>query len=533
MIRVILYLALVALAALGVAWMVDRPGEIAVTWLGWRIETSVTVAAVAVGTVVVIAVAIWSLIRTILRSPDLIAMFLSHRRGVRGYLAISRGFVAVGAGDARAARKAAQEAERIAPGEPLALLLNAQCAQLAGDRVAAESAFRAMEERDDTKLLGLRGLYIEAQRREDAAAAQAYAEEAAKSAPSLAWAGQAVLEFRCTAGDWAGALTALDRNSRNGLLDRVEYRRRRAVLLTAQALAVEDSDRDAARALALDAVKLAPTLVPAAELAGRLLGEAGELRRASRIIEKAWEASPHPELVETYAHLRSGDSARERLARVQSLAQKAPGHVEGALAVARAALDAQEFAAAHAALKPLLQAPTRRVAELMAEIEQRESGDEGRAREWMARALRAPADPAWTADGIVSDRWMAVSPVSGRLDVFQWKVPLAELGNHRDIIEAEAAAADAAPPSIAPPTSAPPELPPRAEQAAAPAALATGASAPQPTAALPSSRPVAPPPAEPVIPLVHVPDDPGPEPGPDLEPEPEPPGGPRGMRLFK
>ena len=72
-------------------------------------------------------------------------------------------------------------------------------------------------------------------------------------------------------------------------------------------------------------LKLAPTLVPAAELAGRLLGEAGELRRASRIIEKAWAANPHPDLADTYAHLRPGDSARERLARVQSLALKAPG----------------------------------------------------------------------------------------------------------------------------------------------------------------------------------------------------------------
>src|SRR6202008_3862853 len=108
----------------------------------------------------------------------LIAMALSHRRGVRGYLAISRGLVAVGAGDSAAARRAANEAERIAPGEPLALLLNAQCAQLSGDRAAAEHAFRAMAERSDTKLLGLRGLFVEAPRRKDNVAAHAYAEAA-------------------------------------------------------------------------------------------------------------------------------------------------------------------------------------------------------------------------------------------------------------------------------------------------------------------------------------------------------------------
>ena len=119
-----------------------------------------------------------------MRSPDLISTLMSQRRGVRGYLAVSRGLIAVGAGDARAARKAAEEALRIAPNEPLALLLNAQNAQLAGNRAEAEHAFRAMAEREDTKLLGLRGLYVEARRRDDMAAAQAYAEEAAKVAPT-------------------------------------------------------------------------------------------------------------------------------------------------------------------------------------------------------------------------------------------------------------------------------------------------------------------------------------------------------------
>ncbi len=42
-----------------------------------------------------------------------------------------------------------------------------------------------------------------------------------------------------------------------------------------------------------------------------------------------------------------------------------------------------------------------------------------------ARAVRAPRDPAWTADGIVSDEWEPMSPVTGKLDAFEWKVPVA------------------------------------------------------------------------------------------------------------
>ena len=60
----------------------------------------------------------------------------------------------------------------------------------------------------------------------------------------------------------------------------------------------------------------------------------------------------------------------------------------------------------------------------MAEIEEGQNGDQGKAREWLARAVRAPRDPVWTADGITSEDWAPVGPVSGRLDAYEWKVPV-------------------------------------------------------------------------------------------------------------
>jgi HemY protein len=557
MIRVLFYLIIVAALAFGAVWFAERPGDVAITWQGQRIETSVFVLVAAVAAIVVLAVMLWSLVRAIVRSPDLVARYLRTRRGVRGYLAVSQGLIAVGSGDARAARKFSDEARRIAPDEPLTLLLAAQAAQLSGDRSGAARTFEAMAGRSDTKLLGLHGLYVEARRRNDPHAAELYAEEAAKDASSPAWAGQAVLEFRCVAGDWAGALDRLERNYKNGLIDKPTYRRQRAVLLTAQVLALENADRERATALALEAVKLAPTLVPAAALAGRLLGASGELRKAARIIDAAWRTEPHPDLAQAYAHLRPGDSARERLARIEKLTGGTPGHVEAALALARAALDAQEFALARDALTPLTAVPTRRVAALMAELEQQQHGDEGRAREWMARALNARRDPAWTADGFVCDHWLPVSPVTGRLDAFEWKDPLA--GVEGAVIEAEQRAllgAPREPPETTQPrvTDEPPQ--PRGPRGA-PSPLAGegwgGGSQPaqshpptskpsqhdrgEPTSfepPPPSPEPPAetepgprrtreptPPLAPTVIPLVHAPDDPGPQADVAAEPQPE------------
>jgi uncharacterized membrane-anchored protein len=88
------------------------------------------------------------------------------------------------------------------------------------------------------------------------------------------------------------------------------------------------------------------------------------------------------------------------------LAAKAPGHLEGALAVARAAIDAAEFARAREALAPFIAAPTQRVAVLMAEIERTEHGDTGNARAWTLRAVRALHDPVRTTDGYVSSAWV-------------------------------------------------------------------------------------------------------------------------------
>jgi len=364
-----------------------------------------------------------------------------------------------------------------------------------------------------------------------------------------------VLGFRCAQGDWDGALKILDNDLASGLIDKAVYRRRRGVLLTARALELEKVDRDMSREAAMEAVKLAPTLVPAAVLAAKFESEAHQVRRAMRLVEAAWLKHPHPDLADAYAHVRLGDSARQRLVRIETLAAKMPDHVEGKLAIARAAIDASEFAKAREALSSLVANPTQRVAMLMAEIERTEHGDGGKARMWTLRAVRARHDPAWTADGYVSDRWRPVSPVTGRIDAFQWQTPVASLPSDRGATiepspfeeamlaapspRREIAASEglAAPPregaieAIAPPAAqdnSPVEAKPAekpAEKTAEPvvAPPPTAAPVPAPVAAAPAESPAAPAPlfrtradlARPaapipaVIPIVRPPDDPG------------------------
>jgi HemY protein len=516
MIRVVVFLVLTAVFVYYVAvWLAGLPGAVAVTWLGYRADVPVGLLVAAVACASVLG---WSLLRFVLRAPRRLASMVATRRAGAGHQAIVRGLMAIGAGDIGAARRFAARAGRLVPEQPLLLMLQAQTAQLSGESEGAATAFRAMADRNDTRLFGLHGLFIEAQRRNDLAAAREHAETAARASLSLAWAGQAALEFRCRDGDWPGALEALERNRKGGLIRADAYRRQRAVLLTARALALKESSPDTASEMAQEAARLCPELVPAAALAGRLLAEAGEQRKAARILEAGWRKSPHPDIANAYADLVPGASARDRLARVRQLSRLVDSHLEGALAVAYAAFDANEFAEARESLAPLLASPTRRVAILMARIEAAEHGDTGRAREWMARAVHAAHDPTWTADGVVAESWMPVSPVSGRLDAFQWRVPLADLTPRGPVIDEEAPMERGVPAAAVVTPILPAVAETMVDVTPAPYEPTPVTPVPQPTPVPRLSGPI-----EPT--LVRPPDDPGPAaPEHGLDPVPKPRG---------
>ena len=121
---------------------------------------------------------------------------------------------------------------------------------------------------------------------------------------------------------------------------------------------------------------------------------------------------------------------------------------------------------ARAALEPYLEdRPPARVCTLMARIEAGELGDRGREREWLGRALRAPRDRAWIADGYVSDRWLPVSPVTGAVDAFEWKAPVDAIGRGDTTLIIEERPELAPPPAaqVALPALAPAEPTRRAE----------------------------------------------------------------------
>ena len=566
MIRLVAFLLVVLAFAAGLHWLADRPGTITIEWLGYIAETSMFRALIILAMVLALAFATWSLLRQAWRSPATVGRYLYRRRQKRGLDALTSGIIAVGAGDRALAVRYAAQARKALPHEPLTHLLRAQAAQIGGDRATARRIFEAMLASPETEQLGLRGLFLEAEREGEHEAARQFAERALQRNAKLGWPVESLFELQCRAQDWPAALHTLEIARRQHVIEKAPAARRRAVLLTAQAQALEDSDADKALELAQEAHRLAPDLVPAAAIAGRVLAARGNTPRAARVLLKTWRAAPHPDLAAAYAYARPGDSPRDRLNRVRHLARLTPNNTEAQIAMAISAIDARDWTEARKALEPLIDDRlTPRVCTLMARIEGEQNSDAGRVREWLARAANAARDPAWTADGVVSDHWSAVSPVTGALDAFQWRAPLEvggdqsaaslaakvealiALGSAADARTAaartqpplQASPAAAEPPHRAPPpdspaapvvarTQPPPPAPapkialPAAERLSEPAEILEPADAPfrERTTPAPPKPQTAPPPAQPrarkpaeakIFVPPHAPDDPGTE----------------------
>ncbi|TPK60952.1 heme biosynthesis protein HemY [Mesorhizobium sp. B2-4-19] len=533
MIRLLAFLIVVFALGLGFAWLADRPGDMVVTFNGYQYQVSLMVAAVAVVAVVAAVMILWWLIRSLWNSPYTISRYFRVRRRDRGYQALSTGMIAAGAGDGALARKKTKEAAKLirSDQEPLIHLLEAQASLLEGDHEGARQKFESMLDDPEMRLLGLRGLYLEAERLGDRNAARHYAGRAAAVAPQLAWAAESTLEELTARGDWDGALKLVDAQKATRQIERDAANRRRAVLLTAKAQSLADSDPNAARGAALEANKLLPDFAPAAVAAAAALFKQNDVRKGSKILETAWRAEPHPEIAELYTHARPGDAVLDRLNRAKKLQEMKRNHAESSMTVARAALDAQDLATARSEAEAAIRMDRREGAYLLlADIEEAETGDQGKVRQLLSKAVRAPRDPAWVADGVVSERWAPVSPVTGRLDAFEWRAPMERLGQLIDgrddaletavpVIEALAKPASEKPVEAIEPATAGSETTgkgtDRSEDQVTPVTAAAFAAVPADAEGV-----------EPAEELARLPDDPG------VDPDEEAEKSPRRFRLF-
>ena len=428
MFRALRYLAVLAALVAGAVWLADNAGAVTLNWRGWRIDTSVAVLLTAVAVVTVAAGILYRLWLFAARAPGELRETWRLRRRERGYRALTRGMVAVAAGDGAEARRQARRAEGLLNEPPLTLLLQAQSAQLSGDEQAAARFFAAMAARPETEFLGVRGLLGQAAKRDDRAGALDLARRAWRLKPKSGWVAGVLFDLEVKESRWLDALATLDAAIDAGAVDKAAGRRRRVALLVELARAerqrgearVEDVQRFAG-----EAHKLAPDSIPAALAFADALLARDKRRKAAGVIERTFALAPHPDLAALYPRTRGAEGALAAAREVRDLTRAVADRPEGRLALARAMIEAKLWGEARAALDGFGENPPARACRLMAEIEDAERDDATAARQWLLRAAMAEVDPAWTCEscGTAAPEWRAVCAKCGAFDTAAWRAP--------------------------------------------------------------------------------------------------------------
>lgn len=424
MIRLVGYILLSLVVTALIAWAIALPGTVQIEIYGYVLQPSVGLVVLSLVLLVLASILIWAILRRIIFLPAFLNKRAEQNRRQAGIEALSDGYIALEAGDMRRARQLAREARLRLPDNAAAQLLEARADLGLGDYRQAREHYRALIAGPKTSLAALSGLYQQAEAQGRQQAALTFAKKAATLSPGLDWAEDAVFDDITRRGAWAEALKRIEATSATTRPQKTEKRRKLAVLHTALAHGAVETDPATALEHAIAALKLVSDFVPAALIASRVYIDRGDNRRAASLLRRVWRATHHPDIGLLYANTQPGTSAIDRLKQVRELVSLPAEDAASAMLLARAAIDAYEWSVARNALAGFAQTdPTQGICMLMAEIEEGQNADQGKAREWLSRAVRAPRDPAWVADGMVAEEWAPVSPVSGKLDGFEWKVP--------------------------------------------------------------------------------------------------------------
>jgi HemY protein len=434
LIKFILFIGIVAGLSLGAMHLIDTGTGVRIAIANMEFTFGPLQAVIAA---VILLLLVWLVLRiagllvAVLRflngDETAISRWFDRNRERKGYEALADGMMALASGEARVAMSKAAKAERYLKRPELTNLITAQAAEMAGDRKKAEEVYKRLLADDRTRFVGVRGIMKQKIAEGDTAMALKLAEKAFALKPRHEETQDVLLRLQAEQHDWKGARKTLSTKLKYGALPRPVHRRRDAVLALGEAKDIVDEDKPIeAREAAIEANRLSPDLVPAAAMAARAYVERDQRRYATRVLKKAWGASPHPDLAAAFAEIEPDETPKQRLKRFEALTKQNPGHVETRLLLAELNVAGGDYAAARKALGDLPETmPNARVLALLAAIERGEGAPDSTVRALLTRALAAPRGPQWVCDNCqnVAGDWEPVCSNCGAFDTLSWREP--------------------------------------------------------------------------------------------------------------
>ncbi|MBR4932272.1 MAG: tetratricopeptide repeat protein [Alphaproteobacteria bacterium] len=256
--------------------------------------------------------------------------------------------------------------------------------------------FEEMSKNPETELAGLRGLYLEAQKKGDVKEQEKILQKAVENYPYVHWVIQAQFDLQILQNDWEEALKTLEVLKKHQLIAKDAYTKGKAGLLF--------KTGHYAEAYALD--KTNPQFA--------ILAAQVNPKKAADILLDSWRVTPAKEVYTAYMDLFKNETALKQMKAVKKLISSNPTSKQALLALADTAIrlelwqEAKETLQVYMASYPL----TKEVAELMATVIREGWHHPEEAREWEQKVTESEDNSGWLCGkcGQKTYEWQVTCP---------------------------------------------------------------------------------------------------------------------------
>ncbi len=439
MFQTIWFFIKIGLVSAAAIWLVTLEGQVSIDLLNYKINVQAGLFFFGLVSLIWIFITLLRLIHAVFKTPKKLMKLYEADKRKKSFRALTRGLVAVAAGDVKRATQYSKQTKALWPDiNGLPLLLEAQSAKLRGEDGLAQNRFERLLKNKDAAFLGVRGLLKSALDEGNFQRALDFARQAEKQHPKKSWIVKCVYELEIKNRLWTDALRT------NHKLKKIKKENTEQLNKDRIAIYLHHHDKNIKKGYDRQALsevekayKLDPSFVPTIVRYCDYLLREGKRKKAIKIVEQAWQVNSHPDLADIWRRLeptlkgKSAEKDYEKLmAWYERLIDLNSENADGHIAAAKAAMHMEYWGEAKSYLMTAENIyPSAQIYRLQAIVEQNSTQNDEAIHRLMDRASNALADKKWICSetGMTYDHWNTIAQPHGSFNTMIWDSPGARI----------------------------------------------------------------------------------------------------------
>ncbi len=345
----------------------------------------------------------------------------------RSLLLVLRAMTAITSGDMEEARSHIKLLKKVIGNDPIIDVLMMKIYKGEKNYDKMEKLSEKLMKNADIQMVGMKAAVEAQMEKKEFKVALATVNKAFELRQDLYWIIESAYELRAKAGDWEGAMQVLEAGHKKKIIPHTKYERLRAMILFERAKEYSSAGDDVNFfKFANQSIKADDTLVPVAlALADYYKRTDNQVRKAEMVLVNIWKKNPTDEVAYAYVDLLEGLNGKEKMQRLETLLKSnalRPSLNNRLVAEFSIANGAWGRAKSELEMFLVNNPCTKKVCEMIAEVEEKFNKDKKEAKAWRNRYESCADDSLWTCSscGAKSSEWHAVCPECKAFGQAQW-----------------------------------------------------------------------------------------------------------------